>query len=426
MSDIVIVDSQLHYIIINFFEHPQKPYYWSRVVRDAATYICEELLTKNYLIPEAVDFYKDFVAKLRLPTKIYLSTKDRFRFLQTCYAAIKRGWIKKLPSHYRQQTVLLSASSEGLFPIDIENNMDLFARFSPALLRLDVLNYLQNITRQFGIPLSCGVDITKDKPITINVLTSKSKLVEEELKKSDAYLYIGINNTDIDNGFLVQHANTWSTIYDASNTTIGAIVKDRDGNIYGITTAHGFIHPDRRTLIDDIYPPGIQALYIPSEGIDIALVKLDIDSTNMINYTGKLKYNIAEGKNLLKAGGSSGITSNTIVVDGYACETDNRITYQNVLCIHGSRNQSMPGDCGSLHSEKLDDHQFLPLGIHIGSIEGGRYQAALNFTYNFESLCDHHGLNSSDFTFHNRRNPSNIQIIQGTINNDGASCTEVK
>lgn len=147
----------------------------------------------------------------------------------------------------------------------------------------------------------------------------------------------------------------------------------------------------------------------------------------MMNFTGQLKDDIEQGKRLFKAAGIAGITSNEYMTDGYACESDNGAIYQCTILI-GNDDQTRPGDCGSLHSEELDNHQFLPLGIHIGSAEESRYQAALMFNYNFRALCQHFELNPSDFTFHNLRDPSNIQIVQGAMNNSGAAaaCADLK
>lgn len=191
---------------------------------------------KKYLEPDINEFCGRFIIKLRSSTKEHLTTKERSIFLQICHNAIKYGWIKRLPLSYERvnyvssSNIVASADEETFslsnivltrldneptppsitFPEDIDNSMDLFMKFVPPLLRLDLINYLQHITKQYGITFSCKVDITKDASITIYVLKSKVDMIEEEFKKNDAHLYIEIESIDTDRGPLIQHTNNCS------------------------------------------------------------------------------------------------------------------------------------------------------------------------------------------------------------------------
>jgi hypothetical protein len=247
------------------------------------------------------------------------------------------------------------------------------------------------------------VDITKDKPITILVSADKINTMKRELKNDD--LYIEIESADT--GAMVQHANTWASVHNELKTTIGAVVKHSNGEYYGITAAHGAIHPDKRDKAHQVSNGGdsatLRGLYHPCKGLDIAIVKLSLESRNMLNYTWQSKNDLSRNMRLFKAAGITGITSNEYVDSGRICETDNGIVYQSLMII-GNDDQTRPGDCGALHSRELDNHQFLPVGLHIGSVDRSKYQGATLFDYNFRALCNHFGMDPVDFIFHNAIN----------------------
>lgn len=416
----ISIDPNLEYIVHNFFEHPQKMIYWPRIARDTAASVCRKLVGENYLIPSAISFYQTLADKLERGTREHIPAGDRNRFLNAYTAAIHKGWIKTLPKI--NQRLPQSASLS-----DIEASSDLFMRFSPPLLRLDVLYYLQHITTSCDTQLSLSINLDRDRPITLNVPTSRASAVSQQLGICE--LYVEIVETDLFDEKLCQASDNWGDIHQTSNTTVGAILVDRTGQYYALTTAHGFIPLGGRNKQFGIYPEMTIAegatncharsryvLYMPEIGVDIALIKIPpVERGNMFNFSGNIRKATPTAR-LIKAGGKTGITSANLVELCCTGGISDSRAYQNLLRISITKPeyQSKPGDCGSIHCEETDINEFQPIGIHVANTS--RFQFAVEFERNIRELFGEFDLNPDNFQFYNIREGTNnvIRLPRGT------------
>jgi hypothetical protein len=119
-----IIDSiELDYIVVNFFEHPQKCRHWPRSVRNVAVNVCEALIAKNCMIPETTEFCRSFIAKLRSLPREHINTP-----VLSDSEVFSLSDIVLMPL----DDITTSATDDiPTFPQDIDCNMDLFMQFSP-------------------------------------------------------------------------------------------------------------------------------------------------------------------------------------------------------------------------------------------------------------------------------------------------------
>jgi hypothetical protein len=419
------VDPELLYIIEEFFVHPQQNRYWPRAARRMAKTICDLLLAREYLVPSAKAFYVKFGEDLEKSTRTYLRVGDRLRFLNTCKAAIGKGWIRALPME-RQ-----AMPKKGEFPSDIEAASDLFIKFTPPVLRMDVIGFLSGVAEEVGTRFTHTIDPKKDRPITIRV--EREKLAEVQSRLGPGDVFISCVESDHPNEEIQQTAGIWGEVIQESRTTIGAILSWGD-RYYALTTAHGFIPPDARKKAMMEYPPFSPeekaiwergeyeergepverekfVLYLPESGLDIALIRVDKALLgNMFNFTSELKGLPCEGSTYTKAGGKTGITAAKLlcISSGGICVPNTGRQYYSALEFDIAKgapeSQSQPGDCGALHCQENSHHEFIPIGIHFGHTSFCQY--AVPFAHNITSLCQHFNLPLEEFSFHNIRESS--------------------